>query len=356
MVVPVYARREDVKIALDVKMTARSDFLVDRAIAAASRNLDGGRNIGGLLKRRFYPETATREVDWPTRDQGSWWIRLPHGWELISLTSMTVGGVAVATGDVKLYPLDGPPYHQIQILLSSSVSFDSGDTHQGNALITGPWGYDDVSEPAGTLAAALSTATATTVTVTDGSTVGVGDVIRAGTERMIVTGRGVSVDTGQNTTGALDAKASTDAVPVGSGAAFSIGEVITVDTERMLIVDVIGNTLSVKRAWDGTTLAAHSTNADVYASRVVTVERGSLGTTAATHSGGAALTRLVIPAPVRELCEDEAVGELLGKPHGHSRTVGSGENEREASGRGLAQKRKDVYASHGRKRPYRGGV
>lgn len=356
MTVPWYARREDVKAALDVKMTARSDFLVDRAIAAASRNLDGGRNIGGLLHRRFYPEVATREVDWPTRDQGSWWIRFPHGWELVSLTSLTVGGTTVTVGDVKLYPLDGPPYHQIQVLLSSSASFGSGDTHQGNALVNGLWGYDDESEPAGALAAALSTATATSVVVTDGSTVGVGDVLKAGTERMIVTGRGASVDTGQDTTGALAAQASADAVPVGDGTGFAVGEVVTVGTERMLVVDVVGNTLTVRRAWDGTTLAAHSTGADVYASRAVTVERGSLGTTAAAHSTGAALTRMVIPGPVRELCEDEAVGELLGKQHGHSRTVGSGDNEREASGRGLARKRLDVYASHGRKQPYRGGV
>ena len=68
-----------------------------------------------------------------------------------------------------------------------------------------------------------------------------------------------------------------------SGSGFNVGEVILVDSERMLIVDIAGNYLTVKRAWDGSVLAIHSTGADIYTLRLLTVTRGALGTTAGTH-------------------------------------------------------------------------
>jgi hypothetical protein len=129
----------------------------------------------------------------------------------------------------------------------------------------------------------------------------------------------------------------------------TVGETLLVDSERMLVVDVAGTTLTVKRAWDGTVLAAHTSGADLYAPRTVTVTRGALGSTAATHTISTALTRHVVPGPVRELSVAETVNLLLQRQSGYARTVGSGDNVRESSGRGLRSLRDQVWTSHGRK-------
>jgi hypothetical protein len=81
----------------------------------------------------------------------------------------------------------------------------------------------------------------------------------------------------------------------------------------------------------------------------LTVTRGQLGTTAATHSSSAAVARHVVPGLVQELAVAEALNTLLQKQSGYGRVIGSGDNEREASGRGLRQIREDAYTAFGRK-------
>ncbi|WP_234429896.1 hypothetical protein, partial [Streptomyces sp. AV19] len=132
-------------------------------------------------------------------------------------------------------------------------------------------------------------------------------------------------------------------------AAPAVDEVILIDSERMLVVDVAGSVLTVKRAWDGSVLAAHAAGADIYAPRTLTVTRGALGTTAAAMSAGDDIYRWDPPGPVRELTVAEALTSLLQGQSGYARVVGSGEAQREASGRGLRDLRESVYASHGRK-------
>src|SRR5690606_34488219 len=132
------------------------------------------------------------------------------------------------------------------------------------------------------------------------------DLIKLGTEHMVVTGRSM-LDTGQNIGADLDASNSAVTVAVTDGTAFSAGETLLIGSERMLIVDVAGNNLIVKRAWDGSVLAAHTSGADIYASRTLTVERGALGTTAATHLDNAAVSRHVVPGAVRALAVAEAL-------------------------------------------------
>jgi hypothetical protein len=120
------------------------------------------------------------------------------------------------------------------------------------------------------------------------------------------------------------------------------------DSERMLIVDIAGNNLTVKRAWDGTVLAAH-TGSSIYAPRTLTVTRGALGTTAAIHTTAAAITCHVVPGLVRELCIAEATNLLLQGASGYARTIGAGDYTKESSGTGLANLRDQVYAAYGRK-------
>jgi hypothetical protein len=121
----------------------------------------------------------------------------------------------------------------------------------------------------------------------------------------------------------VSALASDVTIAVTTGTSYTVGEILLLDSERMLIVDIAGNNLTVKRAWDGTVLAAH-TGSTIYAPRRLTVTRGAVGTTAATHSNGAAITRHVVPGLIKELCVAEALNTLLQETGGYSRVIGTG--------------------------------
>lgn len=349
MAQPWYATREEVARTLDVKVTARSNAQIDRALAAASRSVEG------LCHRRFYPETATRYFNWPNAQRARSWRLWLDDSELISVTTLSSGGTTISASDFFLEPnRTGPPYRSIELDLDSSAAWGGGDTHQRDITITGLWGYRNDETTAGTLAEALD-ASETAVDV-DGDTaaaVGVGSVLRVDSERFLVTGR-AQLDTGQNLGADLTATANGVTVAVTDGTAYAVDEVLLIDSERMLIVDIAGNNLTVKRAWDGSVLAAHTTGADIYAARTLTVERGALGTTAATHDSAATVYRWDPPAPVRELTVAEALNTLLQGQAGYARTAGTGETQRELSGRGLADLRQGVYRSHGRKGRVRG--
>jgi hypothetical protein len=344
-----YATREDVKSALDLKETSRSDAQVDRTIEAASRDVEG------LLHRRFYPEVDTRYFDWPDQYARPWRLWLDQS-ELIELTAISSGGVTIPTGNVNPEPnRSGTPFNRVEIQISSDSAFGGGSTTQRDITITGLWGYRNDESPAGSAAAGISN-TATTLTVHDASAIGVGQLLRIGTERLIVTGRAMT-STSQTLQADLTEKKNAETVTVTDGTAFTAGEVILIDAERMRIVDVAGNNLVVDRAWDGSTLAAHS-GSTIYASRRLTVTRGALGTTAAAIAQDAAIYRWDPPGPVRTLVIAEAVTTLLQESSGYARTTGVGSASRQVGGgnvtktqygTGLEALREMVYTSHGRK-------
>jgi hypothetical protein len=205
----------------------------------------------------------------------------------------------------------------------------------------------------GALAEALDdTETAVDVTGAVSAVVGVGSILRVDSERMLVTERS-QLSTGQTVGGSgLTAQANSVSLTVASGPAFTVGEVILIDAERMRIDDIAGNTLSVKRGWDGTVLAAHSVGATIYAPRTLTVTRGALGTTAAAHSDGSTVYRFDPPGPVRQLVVAEAINSLTVEAAGYSKGLRSGEggsSERNRDLNALQKRRDDTYAACGRK-------
>ncbi|WP_225840310.1 hypothetical protein [Streptomyces sp. NK08204] len=347
MTTPWYATREEIKAELDVRETARSNARIDRALA------DATEAVHGLLHRRFFPELATRFFDWPPRTGMTPWVLRLDDNELISLTSVTSGGVTLDPAAYFLRRADNhdePPYTRVEINLSSNATFGGGNTYQRDIALYGLYGHRNDETQTGATVEALDTSeTGIDVDAATSASVGVGSLLRIDSERVIVTGR-AQLDTGQTLGGGgLTNQNNAVTVPVGSGAAFAAGETILIDAERMRVDDIAGNTLIVTRAWDGSTIAAHTAGATIYAPRTLTVTRGALGTTAATHTSGAAVYRWDAPGPVRQLCIAEALTDLLQGRSGYARTAGSGENEREASGRGLADLRARVYMSHGRK-------
>ncbi|GHE85061.1 hypothetical protein [Streptomyces fumanus] len=339
-----YATREEIKAELDVRETARSNARVDRALDDASRAVEG------LCHRRFWPWQGERRFDWPDSQNRTPWRLWLDEHELIALTSVTSAGTDIDPADMVLYPQSGPPFSRIEINLGTSATWGGGATHQQDISLTGLWaGCPLIETNAGALTQTLDLDMASIrVDAAASAAVGVGSLLRIDQERVIVTGRS-QVDTGQSLGGDLGNINSAVTITVQDGGQFAAGETILIDGERLRVDDVAGDTLVVTRAWDGSTIAAHSSGTPVYAPRALAVERAAAGTSAATHSSGNTVWVWQPPGPVRQLCIAEALTDLLQGRSGYARTAGSGESERETSGRGLADLRARVYASHGRK-------
>jgi hypothetical protein len=344
-----YATREDVQRALDSKTTARNTLQIARALEDASRGAED------LCHRMFFPVQATRFFDWPPRAGMTPWILRLNDQELISVTALSSGGTVIPSTSYNLEPVNyGPPFSRVEIKLTSNAAFGGGNTYQRDIQISGVWGYRNTESSGGTLAAAVSTSTATTVTV-DGpasAAVGVGSILRLDSERMIVTGR-TQITTGQ-TLGApgLTAQANSVTVAVTTGASFAVDEVLLIDAEKLLITDIAGNSLIVRRGWDGTVLAAHTAGATIYAPRTLTVTRGVLGTTADVHANASPVYRWEPPGPVKQLVIAEAINSLTTESSGYSKTAragSTGSSERTRDQGALQDRRDATYNACGRK-------
>jgi hypothetical protein len=342
----MYCLREDVKSALDVAETARSNRQIDRTIRSATLLIEG------QLNRIFYPLTKTAYFDWPPVPSGNssypWRIWL-ESQELLTLTTLTSGGVVIPPSGYLLEPVnEGPPYNHVDINLGSSASFSSGATWQQSTSMLGVFsGYPANTLAAGALAVALTDTVGTAVVITDSAEIGVGSILLIGTERMIVTQRSM-VSTGQTLQADIGSTISTVMVPVTDGTKYFIDEMLLIDAERMPIVDIAGNNLIVQRAQDGSVLAAHSTGATIYSPRQLTVIRGALGTTAATHLISAPIGTHIMPGAIRSLCVGQSMTELLNEESGYARTVGSGDSVRNASGAQLDKLWAKATTAHGR--------
>jgi hypothetical protein len=333
-----YATREDVVSALEMSETSRTFAQVDRLIEAASRSVDE------LCRRKFFPTAGTRYIAWPDRETGDFYRVYLGEDEVISLSSVVSGGVALT--DYFLEPQSsGPPYARLELNLggSEALAVASGIGQRSLAL-TGVFGASADLTTVGTIAEALD-ASETGVDVSGGS-IGVGALLKVDSEYMQVTGRSL-VDTGVTTSGALTAAKNANSVVVSSAASFTADEVITVGAERMLITDIAGSTLIVVRGWSGSTLAAHNSGVAVYSPRTLTVLRGQLGTTAATHSTSTAVGVHTPPPLIRQLTIGIALDGMSQEQSGYARTIGTGDQQRNLSGRGLAQLTARVQAAHG---------
>jgi len=323
---PTYATVEQLQAATDFKTTAYETDRLRRLLESSSDLIDR------KFHRHFYPLTETRTYTDPPfvtpRRTTSTGFFLEA--DLQSLSSATVDTVAQTVGDIELYSSTyGPPY---------SWAGTTGST----IVLVGVWGYTNDSESVGTITANIGTTTATTCACSNSALIGIGDLITVNSERMVVTAK-AQLDTGVDfSSGGTTADMSDVAVTM-DGAGLNVGEIILADSEKMLIVEYNSATevATVKRAYDGSVLATHTTPS-VYAPRTLTITRGATGTTAATHTSADAITRNIAPAQITSLCIAEALVAYSQEASGYARTIGSGENTREAKGVGLAAARRDA--------------
>ena len=195
--------------------------------------------VDHYCNRHFYPRTETLVFD----GKGTAQLLAP---DLISVTTLkedTNGDLTFnetwASVDYWLLPYNaspsqhwGNPYTAVKARLvgNKSGGFTAGER---NIQIAGIWGYTQFAEDSGTdLNDASMTTTKTTVAVDDGTQ-------------------------------------------------FHIGQTVLIGTEQMLVTAISGNDLTVSRALNGTTAAAHADNSDINILRwPASVERAPLVQTA----------------------------------------------------------------------------
>ena len=344
---PCYATREEVKQALDIKDTARVNAQVDRAIDAASRAVEQ------LCQRVFYPKIDTRSWDWPNFQGAYPWRIWFDRSEIADITTnvpvVTSGGNVIPNANIFWgNPRYAPPYTYLELNRASSSTFGQGNTPQRDVKIVGTFGFWTKTASAGALAAAVTDTTGTTITVTNGTAIGVGDNILIDSERMLVQEKAaVTTTQTQQGSGVSTANNADVTLAVTDGTKFFVNEVVLLDSERMLIVDIVGNNLTVKRAWDGSVLATHS-GATVYAYRSLTVTRGDLGTTAATHTNSTVVNVAVVPSLVKNLAVAEALNLVLQEQGGYARTQGNGAGAQHNVGQSVGQLRQQCKVEFGR--------
>lgn len=376
---PCYSNRTENQMAVDFKPGLDVNAALDRAAMSAAENIDG------QFHRVFYPSDDTRWFDWPNQggEGGGQYAEPWRLWlddnDLACMTALVSGGVSIPLTAIYPGPVNNPRkgrpfYSRIELDRAQSYAFgNNAQSPQLSIAITATWGYGADADPAGTLAANVGSSDAT-LTVSDGSKAGPGDLIALGYgrgpapgqlpyaagiapflgERVLVTDvTAVATGLTQAGGGVTTISNADQALSTTGSGSLNAGEVIVLDQEDMLVEQVVGGVATVRRAWNGTTLAEHS-GATVYAFRQFSVLRAQLGTAAASYASGAAVYRHRIPQLVRDLSIAESSGQLLQEGSGYARTVGSGEAAVPAPGVSLADKWAEARARHGRKARIRG--
>ena len=317
-----YTTRSAVKAAVGIA-GADLDSLIDSYIEGASQHIEN------ILGRRFIPETAIKYFRWPTRASSGGYILYLEDLDLIAVTLLQAKAqdttpTTIVAADFFTEPVnEGPPYNRIEIDLSSSAAFDSGDTPQRSIAVTGRWGYGEDTKAAGALAEA-DDGSETGLDVTDSSLIDVGDTILIGTEAMFVSGKTLLTTTATNSA-VLTANRAETTIAVNTGTLIKAGETITIDSERMFVESISANNLTVQRAYDGSTLASHLITQTLYAPRTLTVVRAVNGTTAAAHDSAAAIKKYAPPADVVEFCTARAIANHQQGRSGWTGVVGGSE-------------------------------
>ena len=330
-----YSNRSEVQRAVDLKPGLDVNEALDRA------NMSAAENIDGQLHRRFYPSDDTRYFDWPSQG-GSGGGQYAEPWRLwlddndmACLTRLVSGGVSIPLTAVFLNPANNPqkglPFTYLELDRSQSCWVGTNAQSPQNAIAaTATWGFGADADLAGTLAANVTTGSVT-VTVSDGSKAGPGDLIILGYgrgeavrvaavgggdrpftgERVLVTDvAAVATGLTQSGGGVSTASNADQALSVSGSGSLNAGEVIALDQEDMLVEQVISGIATVRRAWNGTTLSVHS-DSPVFAYRQFSVLRAQLGTAAVSASQGDAVHRHRVPQLVRDLSIAQSSVQLL---------------------------------------------
>lgn len=159
------------------------DAVINQLIIGASRFIDN------YVGRKFYPRVQTKKYDVPntiTRRPN----RLELNDDLLELETLTNGDSTVVTSsDYILEDVNNPPYYNINLRDTSSIDWEpnsDGSTQQVISVF-GTWGfhenYTDAWMTGGTSASSINS-TDLSFTVSSGSTISTGNIIKIDDEIM----------------------------------------------------------------------------------------------------------------------------------------------------------------------------
>ena len=162
--------------------------------------------------RYFFPYVTTYQFRWPPLVPGATWTCwTSDADDILAVITLTVAATGINTIPVVLThfflePSWGPPYHSIQVDLSSQDVYQSGSTPQRSISVLGQWGFCNSTKAAGT-ETGLTTTNATTATVSTPSLIDTGDVLLVDAEALYVAAGGgtntLTVQRGVNGTTAV---------------------------------------------------------------------------------------------------------------------------------------------------------
>lgn len=187
---PDYTTITDIRAYLGTTDTAEDTLFAD-LIRATSRDIDA---LGG---RRYYPSIETRTFDGP----GGYTLFFDT--DLLELTTLAnPSGTTIASSGYTLLPYNEYPKFAVQLLRSASLIWqpNSSGTEERSVEVAGIWGchFDYATawlDISATLAAAITSTTATTFTCTTGK-VRAGDLLKTASEYIYAS----SVSTGATDT------------------------------------------------------------------------------------------------------------------------------------------------------------
>ncbi len=348
-----YTNRERIKRGMNID-TALRDVVVDEMIESVSRTIE-------MMTRRFFiPRTETHLFRWPEPRAGRSGDILIVDQDLLAVTTLQseaqdASPTTIASSDYFLEPnnpqVDGETrYDRIELDQSASASFQPGATAQRSISVLGSWGYTNRTRSVGTVSSGLTVADVTEFVCSNASLVGVGDTLLIESEQLFISERAFA-DLSKNMSdpGITASVANTELTTEASPGVLA-GEVIRLDEEQMLVLAVVGAQLSVVRAHNGTVLAIHPAETDIFIDRTLTVERGVNGTTVATHADATAISKYAPPTDVIGYCVAETIARVSQESAAWGRVVGAGDGSRELSGRELADLRMGIVERYQRLR------
>ena len=277
-----------------------NDVIEDQQTAGANeaRWYQAIRDASDFLQKEigwFIPVTATRYL----RGRASARLFVPP---LLSVTSISNDGTALTGSDYLLEPdgrhWENGPYTMLTVDPDAS-NLSAWTDKDAKVVIAGTWGLFARLVSTGATVGSNQSDTAESLVVSDGGKVSPGMVLLIGSEQELVTGWGEPT---ANVTALNGAISTGDQVlTLDDGTTVKRGEIIRVDFEQMKVRDIRGNQVSVIRNWNGSGLASHLNDAQVDVYRTVSVERAVNGTTAAAHTSATAISRYVAPDDVQFL-------------------------------------------------------
>jgi len=211
----------------------------------------------------------------------------------------------------------------------TGISFENTCLWPGDIIkISGEWGLYDAeieTEFSITLDNTLKT-----FSLSNGGYFSPGMVLHIDDEQMlIVSGNGSNgspapIDSEANLSVDIESNMIEQIIDVSDGTKFSENEVIRIGSENMLVEKISGNELTVRRGWNLSIISEHSADDDIYVYRSYQVERGVNGTEAGSHDD-AAITVYVVPEDVNWLCRQITALMIKKASSGFTGIVGNSE-------------------------------